>query len=321
VHVPDNTNDNVRIPQTAAEIDFTTRMKQKYGYTDVAYVPRGPGRSMFTLFSNSGWDFYTKTDEVGHFWDQVAALSALTTSETNFLGVDRGSDALRYSLPYYLTFDKELAPLFGQIWTEDRGAYTSSFVKMSDGTARVLPPVFVRGENYISGFDYPPPAQVPTDASGNSLTMDQIEATPPWGTRFLSEIWGMAYFTDNFNQEFAMFNQIYRMGSGEALTPASDFVVESVDDPFGGGYVYAAMRRLVNVTNQTPFVAAGPSMVMRTRTDVRKWHDAQNNTPRDPTDDHPVDGLSPAQWEGKVREDIRALEMMRGLYAIFGRAI
>ncbi|MBK7863780.1 MAG: zinc-dependent metalloprotease [Archangiaceae bacterium] len=322
VHVPDNTADNVRIADTQAENDFISKMKLKYGYTDVAYVPRGPGRSMFTQFSSQGWDFYTKVDETGHFWDQAAALSALTTSETNFLGVDRGSDALKYSLPYYSTFDKELAPLFSAVWTQDASSFTSGLVKMGDGTARVLPPTFVRGENYIDNFDYPPPPQLPTDNNGNAMPMDQVEATVPWGTRFYAEFLGMAYFTDNFNQEFAMYNQIYRLGSGEALTPASDFEVISVDDPFGGGYVYSALKRQFD---PRPF-AAGPKQVLRTRSDNTKWNDARGPLKNDPSDDVLINDESnvprnAAYWEGRVREDVRNLEMMRGLYDIFGRAI
>src|SRR5262249_42984372 len=85
------------------------------GYNDFAYVPRGPGRAQYTQLDTNGYDFYSRVNESGHFWDQILALSALTTSETNFLGVDRGADALRYSLPYYITFNNELAPLFGSM--------------------------------------------------------------------------------------------------------------------------------------------------------------------------------------------------------------
>src|SRR5262249_49729315 len=128
---------------------------------------------------------------------------------------------------------------------------------------------------------------------------------------------GMAYFTDNYNQEFAMFNQIFKLGSGESLTPADDFQVLSLNDPFGGGYVYAAMKRTFD---PKPF-AAGPKMIVRTQNDVAKWNVARNNTPDDPTDDHLVDGLSSSEWEGLVRENVRNLEMMRGMYDVFGRAL
>jgi len=328
VYVPDNAPDNRRIPDAAAEQTFIAQMKLKHQYTDVVYVPRGPGRSMFTQYSSQGWDFYTKIDEVGHFWDQAAALEALTTSQTNFLGVDRGSDALRYSLPYYLTFDKELAPMFGSVWTEDRPAYASSLVKLGDGTARVLPRTFIRGENYIDNFDYPPPAQLPVDNNGNTMPMEKVEPTTTWGTRFYAEILSMAYFTDNFNQEYAMFNQIYRLGSGEALTPAQDFTVISVDDPFGGGYVYAALRRAFdpNGVSAPGSKAAAVKMVERTRNDSTKWNDAKGVNKEDPTDDVLINDernipRDSKYWEGRVREDVRNLEMMRGLYSIFGRAI
>ncbi len=328
VYVPENKPGDLRIPDTTAESRFVADMKVKYNYTDVVYVPRGPGRSMYTQYSTQGWDFYSKIDEVGHFWDQAAALEALTTSTTNFLGVDRGSDALRYSLPYYLTFDKELAPMFGALWTEDRPAYAASLVKLGDGTARVLPRVFIRGENYIDNFDYPPPPQVPVDNNGNVMPMDKVESTTTWGTRFYAELLSMAYFTENFNQEYAMFNQIYRLGSGEALTPAQDFTVLSVDDPFGGGYVYAALRRQFdpNGVSAPGSKAAAVKMVERTRNDATKWNDAKGANKQDPSDDVLINDerMIPRDskyWEGRVREDVRNLEMMRGLYGLFGRAI
>jgi hypothetical protein len=199
---------------------------------------------------------------------------------------------------------------------------------MGDGTARVLPRVFVRGENYIDNFDYPPPAQVPVDNNGNAMPMDRVEANMPWGTRFYAELLSMAYFTDNFNQEYAMFNQIYRLGSGEALTPATGFTVVTVDDPFGGGYVYAALRRTFN-PNGVALAgqdAAAQKMIERTRVNSQKWNDAKGVNKNDPSDDVLINDernipRNSAYWEGRVREDVRNLEMMRGLYDIFGRAI
>ena len=138
----------------------------------------------------------------------------------------------------------------------------------------------------------------------------------------------MAYFTENFNQEYAMFNQIYRLGSGEALTPAQDFAVLTVDDPFGGGYVYAAFRRMFdpNGVSAPGCTAAGPKMITRTQNDVTKWNDAKGVNKNDPTDDVLINDernipRNTAWWEGRVREDVRNLEMMRGLYGVFGRAI
>lgn len=315
VHLPSNRSDNTRL-DTASEPAYILAEKQK-GFSDVVYVPRGPGRSMYTQYAQTGDLFFTKPDEIGHFWDVIGALSALTTSETNFLGVDRGSDALRYSLPYYLTFNKELAPLFGSVWTDDRSYYASSLIPNGDGTATILPPVFVRGENYITGFDYPPQPVAPVDNSGQQMRLERVQATPTWTTKFYTEFWGMAFFTDNFNQEFATFNQVYRLGSGESVSPAAGFEVVSVDDPLGGGYTYAALRK-VGDTNPP----AAPRMVVGLQATIAKYEASLGaDHVIGTSDDQVIDGKSAAEWAGAVRDGIRSLELMRGFYGIFGRAL
>jgi Met-zincin len=306
VYLGENNARNTRLP-ASAEATFKTQMLGK-GYTDISYVPRGPGRPMYTTYDVKGYDWFgnfTRADEVGHFWDQIGALQAITTSETNFLGVDRGADALRYSLPYYITFNKELAPLFGNIWTENRGGYAGGLIKNADGTANVKPATYLKAEDYIAGFVYPPAPIIPT--AGGPIPQEKVEAVPSWSTRFFSEVWGMMYFTENFNQEFASFNQIYRLGSGEALTPADNHTVVSFSDPFGGGYVYAAMKR-----NGVTDPAANVQMIELAALQKSKWDTAKTNN-------MPVDGLTAAEWEGKLRESVRNLEMMRGLYDIFSQ--
>ena len=73
-------------------------------------------------------------------------------------------------------------------------------------------------------------------------------------------------------------------------------------------------------------------MVLRTQADAARWNDAKGpdgiqNTAQTPSNDDKLvnddKGVprSAAWWEGLVRDDVRNLEMMRGLYDIFGRAI
>ena len=99
------------------------------------------------------------------------------------------------------------------------------------------------------------------------------------------------------------------LGSGEAIDPEPGFQVVTFNDPFGGGYVYAALQRVG--TTSPP---AAPAMIARANAYKAKW-DLAKVSPG------PVDGLTAAQWEEKVRESVRTIEMMRGLYDIFGRAI
>ena len=308
VYLAENNRQNTRLPAAQETALRTSLVPSRY--TDIKYVPRGPGRSMFTQYEVDNYDFYgmlNRATEVGHFWDQIGALSALTTSETNFLGVDRGADALRYSLPYYITFNKELAPLFGAMWTESRGAYAGGLKPNTDGTASIVPPTFLRAENFIYGFQYPPAPITPV--SGSATPLEKVEATPTWSTRFYSQVWGMMYFTENFNQEFAMFNQVYRLGSGEGLTPADTHSVVSFADPFGGGYTYAALKR-----NSDPNIPASILMLNNANT----WKAAWDQAKLLPAGQR-YQGLTAAEWEGKVREAVRNLEMMRGLYDIFSQ--
>jgi hypothetical protein len=297
---------NLRL-DSAAEGALTTRMRAA-GYTDVLYLPRGPGRSMFSITDTFGYDNFTRVNEAGHFWDTYAAMLALTTSETNFLGVDRGSDALRYSLPYYTTFNLELAPLFNNFWLENTQFYSPMMAKQTDGTGVAQLPTFLQAQNYVQGFVYPPAPEAPVDTNGAPMVLARATPTPPWSARFYAQVWSMAFFTANFNLEFADYNQVFRLGSKDNLEPAAGFEVVTYADPFGGGYSYAALKPTGSTTP-----AAAAAMVERSASFSAKWAQAKSSG-------QPVDGLTASQWEAKLRDSTRSLEMMRGLYDIFGHA-
>jgi hypothetical protein len=301
---------NKRLDSTS-EAALIARLKTPAGggYSDVLYLPRGPGKSQYTIFDSQGFDNFTRVNETGHFWDVYAAMMALTTSETNFLGVDRGSDALRYSLPYYTTFHNELSSLFAGVWTQAPDTYAPRISKNSDGTGTVYLPPYLRSESYIFGFNYPVDPPIAVNNGGGVLSLDKVLPAPTWSARFYSEVWGMAFFTANFNQEFASFNQVWRLGSGENLTPASGFDLVTFDDPFGSGYTYAAMQKHGATT-----VPAAPTMIANATAWTAKWNQAKTTNAK-------VDGLSASQWEAKVRDATRTLEMMRGLYGVFGSTV
>ncbi|MDP3576095.1 MAG: zinc-dependent metalloprotease [Archangium sp.] len=308
-YVPTGDPQNVRLP-AASEAALKTSLQNPLngGYSDIAYVPRGPGRSMFTVYDTFGYDGFSRVNEAGHFWDVYAAMLALTTSETNFLGVDRGSDALRYSLPYYTTFNLELAPLFNNYWTQNVSYYSPQMAKQADGTALIQLPTYIRAQDFIPGFVYPAAPVVPVDGSGQPMVMSKVAPVSTWSSRFYAQVWSMAFFTANFNLEFANFNQVFRLGSGDNLTPAAGFSVVTYEDPFGGGYVYAAMKKTGQLVP-----TAGVEMVERAALAKTKWEAAL-------AANAPVDGKTAAQWETDLRGSTRTLEMMRGLYDIFGSA-
>ena len=265
---------------------------------------------MFTLYEHDGYDFFRRPVEVGHFWDQYAAMVAITSSETNFLGVDRGSDALRYSLPYYITFPKDLTKVFSGIWTGETGSFAAGITPTGDGLATTSLPDTLHAQDYITGFEYP----VATGAAA----ADKVSPSSPWSTRFYAQLFGMAFFTENFNQEFAMQNQVFRVGTGESLTPAQGYEVVSFADPFGGGYKYAALSPTAGSGvpgEETP--AAAPVMVRKAIAAKDAWDAAKADADADPSSGSKA--AAAAEAEGRVRESVRSLEIMRGLYGVFSR--
>ena len=52
----------------------------------------------------------------------------------------------------------------------------------------------------------------------------------------------MAFFTENYNQDFAAQNMVYVLGSGESVEPIPGYSMVTFDDVTGGGYTYAALQ-------------------------------------------------------------------------------
>jgi hypothetical protein len=314
-HLAENNSQNTRFnsgDEQGLRDTLTTGANPRY--SEIAYLPRGPGRNMYTLFDNDGYDFWRRTNEVGHFWDQYGAMIALTESRTNFIGVDRGADATRFSLPYFMTFNKELSNLVSGVWLQDGTRYSSGLLRTGDGLASSRLPNLVRAENYVAGFQYPPKAEIPP-VNGGPMVNEPIEPTPSWTARYITQLFGMASFTDVFNQDFADQNKVFRLGSSENVTPAPGFEVVSFADPFGGGYSYAAMRKVGDP--QPPAAAFQVQRAIELKADWDyKVQQAQAST-------NPADKAywqeQAAEYEGKTRDAVRNLELMRGMYATFSQ--
>ncbi|MBX5483093.1 MAG: hypothetical protein IRZ16_14805 [Myxococcaceae bacterium] len=313
VHLAENNPSNTRFSpadETALRDALTTGTSPQY--TDIVYVPRGPGRSMYTLFDTDGYDSFTRVNEMGHFWDQYGALIALTTNDTNFLGVDQGADALKYSLPYYLTFYKELTDEFSAVWLQNNALYTSGLIKNGDGTARIVRPTLVRGEKFIDGFVYPP-IQEPLSTQPQP---EPVEASPTFGSRFFTQLFGMAYFSSNFDLGYANENQVFRLGSGDALDPAPGYEVVTFDDPFGGGYTYATLKKIGSTELTAAAWQIEQAKKLKSDWDFKLQ---QSQNPALSPEERAEWARLAAEYEGKTRDAVRNLEMMRGLYDIFGR--
>src|SRR5207302_49902 len=76
-------------------------------------LPRGIGRRMYSRYDfKSGYGFFQRMLEAGHYFDQFGAMFAAIDYRTLLYQVDYTSDNNRYNIPYYLIFKDELTKTF-----------------------------------------------------------------------------------------------------------------------------------------------------------------------------------------------------------------
>jgi hypothetical protein len=174
------------------------RVSEALGESDLDIAP-GDGRRQFSRFDyDSGYNVFRRVLESGHYYDQIAALMALTTFDSSVVGVgaDVQADVLRYSIPYYLVFEEDLNSLFGSIYRQDWQSYTYQVVN-----GGVVPrSIFNDPDMAPDGF---------------------VRADMNFSTRILSLLYGMAFFSSNFDVSFAQRCQISVIGSGEDTRSAA----------------------------------------------------------------------------------------------------
>ncbi len=202
-------------------------------------LPRGDARSYFSRFDASSYSGLERTLEVGHFYDQMAALMALSNASAQVVGVgsDVAADARRFRIPYNLLFQQELSDLYSAIFAGNDEAYAARVTLQSDGSARVIPPFEV-----FPSIAPELKASLPIVAPGRSKT-SQVQAL----------VAGMTMLDGSLNATFAQRGQIALAGSGEERDPPAGFEAVAVSDPLTGrGYI--AYRR--NDGEQGPWYAA-----------------------------------------------------------------
>lgn len=258
-------------------------------------VPRGVGQPLYTDYQwESGYYYFDRTREIGHFWDYLAAMFAITDSEAQRLGVDAGADELAYSIPWYLFFEFELTDVMNTIYTRDRtivGPYV-------DGGEVVKNPVSLLvatdGANDIF-FDPETGLEVPDrPANAEELSLDTT-----FTMELYAALYGMAFFTSNYSQSFPDNFKVFRLGQGEALDPGTDFEVISFTDP-DSGQVYATLSPIGETfeTGATLLIKQGIAAA-----------DAYTNAATQDEADN-------AYFE--IRDVVDRVNLLRGLYDIFG---
>lgn len=245
------------------------------------YIPPGVGRRMFSRYDvSAGYNFYQRVLEAGFFFEQIAALIALTANDASALGIgaDIDADLLAYSIPYYLVFQEEIDELFSGVISQDFMAYGPYVV---DGQV-------VHKDLYLEQFEAPP-ADAP-----------RLEVGSPWTARLYTMLYGMALLSSNFDTSFLKRAQVALVGESEPVELGAGFEEVRVTDPFSGR-TYAAYRD--PTANPDSFL--GAKLIERVRLDAEEWATLPPDSPR------------ASQLRSWIQEDVETLEMLRSLYATF----
>jgi hypothetical protein len=181
-------------------------------------IPQGVGRSLFSRYDSSGYDVFRRILESGHFYDQLAALTALQTSNATVVGIgqDVNADARTFRIPYNLVFAEQVEGLVSNIYNEVDTGYGWR-VQQVNGIGQVVP------RELFSELSDEQVAQLPVVAPGRTYT-----------TRVQALVAGMNLLDGSLNPAYAKRGQISLLGSGEQRTAPEGFEMVEVADPKSG---------------------------------------------------------------------------------------
>jgi hypothetical protein len=181
-------------------------------------IPQGVGRSLFSRYDSSNYDVFRRILESGHFYDQMAALVALQTSNATVVGIgqDVNADARTFRIPYNLVFGEEVEGLVTNIYNEVDTGY-AWHIAQANGVGQVVP------RAVFSDLSPEQIAQLPVVAPGRTYT-----------TRVQALVAGMNLLDGNLNPAYAKRGQISLLGSGEVRTAPEGFEMVEVADPKSG---------------------------------------------------------------------------------------
>ncbi len=323
--------------------------RSRLGAQDFGNMPRGLGRRMYSRYDfKSGYNFFTRMSEAGHYLDQIGAMIAAVIPDIQVQGLDTDSDQNRYNIPYYLLFKDEMTDTFGALWGDDELKIRPTAFKRINARGEISDTlglagrVYVKGSDIFQNFDYPPP--VPSRCTGNAtppacFDRDQLPAPANIQMTFTSRIYalfyGMALFRVNFDLDYAKSNQIWRLGGSEDFTLAPGFELVEVPDVTTGAR-YVATRPACTPGQTCPETAA-TSLIGHSRDLLLMVQEPgrcpipdyirlnyfnggtgclaseQANNPRIIEDRRRF-------WTEQFRESLRDLDLARSFYGAFGRA-
>lgn len=342
------------VGRAALEQLYTSR----FGAQDFVVIPRGLGRRMYSRYDyKSGFGFWNRMLEAGHYNDQVGAMFAAVVPEIDLQGVDIVADQDRYAIPYYLTFREEFQNTFSSLWANDEVkirpvAFKSVLPSFplggvnGDGIGDPLNPnqekaqiewrTYVRGTEFFTGFNYPRERQNCTTGQHPYRDDCWVPAQNPapaniqltWTSRIYGLFLGMALFRVNYDLDYAKANQIYKLGSGEAFTVANGYHVVEVPD-VTTGQRYAAIEkdgappnstgavRMIDIANQYLVMVRDPATCPLPD---YVFFQGYSCLPADQANNPALLEDRRKYWTEIFQNSIRDLGLQRGMYQVFGKA-
>ncbi|MFH1130883.1 MAG: zinc-dependent metalloprotease [Pseudomonadota bacterium] len=260
-------------------------------------IDRGDGRRRYSLYDyDSGYYYQYQTLEVGHFWEYLAALEMLTASTGVFVGVEVSSDFTRYLVPYYILFEDAMTRYFEDVVTENYDGYAPRIVngKLVNKPAALLS--LTNGQS----LDPATGQVVENTKEGEPLYLSN------WFTlKFYTLLYGMAEFRSLYSLRYADRQQVFRVGSGEEVTPAPGKDLVTCQDPIGG-HIYGAID---DPTISDEEKSGAVVLVNRCAQQVQTYEDLKLSAP---------DTTNFYNARAEMNDTIEWLNFMRGLYGYYG---
>lgn len=250
------------------------------------------GRPVLSDFQyESGYYFFDRISEVGHFWDFLGAMFALTDSDALRLGVDSSADTLTFSIPWYLYFEGELTQIMNGLFLRDARIFGP---RVKDGNV-VRQPFSLLTDGNGAFFDPETGVEYPETPEGDPLFIDST-----FNQEFYAALYGMAYFTANFSLNYPDQWKLFRVGGGEEIVAGEGFEVVRFDDPISG-FSYGALR---DPSGQTPDSGAAKLII-----EANYWRQRFENAADD-------DEYSDAYYG--MQDAVERMNIARSLYDVLG---
>lgn len=259
-------------------------------------VPQGLGRSLFSRFNSSGYDVFRRMTESGNFYDQMAAIQALTVQNAAIVGLGTDVDADRNSfrLPYSLIFQDRISSLFSAVYLEDFNVYGQPVVQDEAGV-HVQP-----ASTFTTAAAEAQLGNAPVVQPGRSFT-----------TRIQSLVNGMALADGDLTTTFANQGQISLAGSGETRSVPEGFIRIEMPDP-SSGRVFHAFRP--EDGEGGPWYAAG---LLEQSNEVRLQLEALGPEPSDLSEEAPEVTQERRSLQAQLDGFMGDIELMREISNIF----